>query len=147
MSIFGKKLKRKEIADKLYEYRKNNDGNLEIKSYIKGFIEIIENYISKSNFESDNDFLMVGRKKFLFDEFYDYLDHKEKHKLENPIRFAIGNLEEFICNNNWVNFSDVDKSKWIDGKTIDGKDFAELRNKNDRYSASGYICVKVNIKM
>ena len=136
------KLKRKDIADKLYEYRKNNDGKLDIKSYTNGFIEIVENFISKSIFESDNDFLMVGRKKFLFDEFNDYLDNKEKHKLENPIRFAIGNLEEFITNNNWVNISDVDKSKWKENKFINGKDFAELRDKNDRYSLAGYICLE-----
>ena len=136
------KLKRKNIADKLYEYRKNNDGNLDIKSYANGFVEIVESYILKSTFETNNDFLMVGRKKFLFDEFYDYLEHKEKHKLENPVRFAIGNVEEFICNPNFVNMSDVDKSKWKDGKIIDGKDFAELRDTNDRYSVTGIICLE-----
>lgn len=142
MSIFAKKLKREEIANKLYEYRKNNDGNLEIKSYTKGFIEIIENYINKSTFESDKDFIFGGRKKFLYNEFYDYLDNKEKHILEDPIRFAIGNLEEFICNNNQVYAEDVDKSKWKDGKIIDGKDIAELRRINDNYSSKGYICLE-----
>lgn len=142
MGLFNNKLKRKEIANKLYEYRKNNDGNLEIYTYNKGFIEIIEKYINKSTFESDKDFIFGGRKKFLYNEFYDYLDNKEKHKSENPVRFAIGNLEEFICNNNHIVAEDVDKSKWKDGKIIDGKDIVELRNKNDRYSATGYICLE-----
>lgn len=78
MGLFNNKLKRKEIANKLYEYRKNNDGNLEIYTYNKGFIEIIEKYINKSTFESDKDFIFGGRKKFLYNEFYDYLDNKER---------------------------------------------------------------------
>lgn len=78
MGLFNNKLKRKEIANKLYEYRKNNDGNLEIYTYNKGFIEIIEKYINKSTFEPDKDFIFGGRKKFLYNEFYDYLDNKER---------------------------------------------------------------------
>lgn len=142
MNLFDKRLKRKDIASKLYDYRNNNKENKDDKTYTDGFLKVIEDYFSKSKFDSDKDFIMTGRKKFLFDEFYDYLDHKENHKFDNPIRFAIGNLEEFICNNNWVNFSDVDKSKWKDGNIIDGKDFAELRDINDRYSAKGYICLE-----
>ena len=69
-------------------------------------------------------------------------DHKENHKFENTIRFAVGNVEEFICNFNFVNMFDVDESKWIDGKIISSKDFAELRDINDRYFATGIICLE-----
>ena len=135
MQLFNNKLKRKDIAEKLYNCR-NSD------NYENDFINIVENFISKHKFNSDKDFIFGGRKKFLYKEFYDYLDNKEKHKSENPVRFAIGNLEEFICNNNHIVAEDVEKSKWKDGKIIDGKDIVELRNKNDRYSATGYICLE-----
>lgn len=135
MQLFNNKLKRKDIAEKLYNCR-NSD------NYENDFINIVENFISKHKFDSDKDFIFCGRKKFLYNEFYDYLDNKEKHESENPVRFAIGNLEEFICNNNYIVPEDVDKSKWKDGKIIDGKDIVELRNKNDRYSATGYICLE-----
>lgn len=135
MQLFNNKLKRKDIAEKLYNCRNS-------ENYIKDFIDIVEENISKHTFESDKDFIFGGRKKFLYNEFYDYLDNKEKHILEDPIRFAIGNLEEFICNNNQVYAEDVDKSKWKDGKIIDGKDIAELRRINDNYSSKGYICLE-----
>ena len=140
MELFSsKKLKRKDIAEKLYECHKNEKDTTE---YINDFLKIVEDFITKSRFETDEDFIFGGRKKFLYEEFYDYLNNKEKHKSENPIRFAIGNLEEFICNNNFVNAEDVDKSKWIDGNKIDGKDIAELRDRNDKYSNKGYICLE-----
>ena len=104
MGLFNSKLKRKDIGEKLYNCRNS-------ENYIKDFIDIVEENISKHTFESDKDFIFGGRKKFLYNEFYDYLDNKEKHTLEDPIRFAIGNLEEFICNNNQVYAEDVDKSK------------------------------------
>lgn len=135
MGLFNNRLKRKDIAEKLYNCRNS-------ENYENDFINIVENFISKHKFESDKDFIFGGRKKFLYNEFYDYLDNKEKHKSESPVRFAIGNLEEFICNNNHIVAEDVDKIKWKDGKAIDGKDIVELRNKNDRYSATGYICLE-----
>lgn len=138
MKFFGSnnKLYRTKIAEKLYECR-NSD------NYINDFISTIDEYILKHTFESDDDFIFGGRKKFLYNEFFDYLDNKEKYKFDNPLRFAIGNLEEFICNNNFGTFAeDVDKTKWRDGKIIDDKDIVELRNKNDNYSKKGYICLE-----
>lgn len=43
-------------------------------------------------------------------------------------------MEEFICDDNFV--------FWQDVAVIVGKDFVEIRNKNDKYSASGYICLE-----
>ena len=139
MQLFKRKLKRNEITKELYECRKIEDD----QTYTINFINTVEKYISKSYFENDEDFIMGGRKKFLFNEFNDTLDgNKEIKGIDNPIRFAIGDLEEFICNNNYLSTQDVDKSKWKDGKTIDGKDFFELREKNNRYSNKGYICLQ-----
>lgn len=130
------KLKRKDIREKLHNI------NHSLEDFESNFVNVIEDCISNHKFESNEDFLFCGRKKFLYDEFYEYLDNKEKHEKENPIHFAIINLEEFICDDNFVFWQDVDKSKWKDGKVIDGKDFVEIRDKNDKYSASGYICLE-----
>lgn len=135
MQLFNNKLERKKIAEKLYNCR-NSD------NYENDFVNVVEKFISKHKFDSDKDFIFGGRKKFLYNEFYDYLDNKEKHIVENPIRFAIGYLEEFICNNNHLSPEDVDKSKWKNEIIIDGKDIVELRNKNDRYYETGYICLE-----
>ena len=122
------RLKRKDIREKLLSINHSSE-DFEIN-----FVDIVEDCISNRDFKSDENFLFCGRKKFLYDEFYEYLDNKEKHIKENPIRFAIINLEEFICDDNFVFGEDV--------KVIDGKDFVEIRNKNDKYSASGYICLE-----
>lgn len=122
------RLKRKDIREKLLSINHSSE-DFEIN-----FVDIVEDCISNHDFKSDENFLFCGRKKFLYDEFYEYLDNKEKHIKENPIRFAIINLEEFICDDNFVFGEDV--------KVIDGKDFVEIRNKNDKYSASGYICLE-----
>lgn len=139
MQLFRKKLKRDKIAKELYECRKIEDN----QEYKEKFINIVNKYFSKSYFENDETFIMGGRKKILFDEFNNILDgNKDIKGIDNPIRFAIGDLEEFICNNNHLSAEDVDKSKWKDEKVIDGKYFIELRNKNDKYSKEGYICLQ-----
>lgn len=120
------RLKRKDIREKLLSINHSSE-DFEIN-----FVDIVDDYISNHDFKSDEDFLFCGRKKFLYDEFYEYLDNKEKHIKENPIRFAIINLEEFICYGNFGFLQDVDKSK----------DFVEIRDRNDKYSATGYICLE-----
>lgn len=52
-----------------------------------------------------------------------------------------------MFNGNMLNYNDVDKDKWINGKIINGKDFIELRNKNDLYTNSGYICKQEKLKI
>lgn len=113
-----RKLNRNVIREKLYNINHNSE------DYENNFISIVDYYFSNYKFESNENFLFSGRKKFLYDEFYEYLNNKEKYKNENPIRFAITNLEEFISNDNFV------------------ADNSELRDKNDNYSASGYICLE-----
>lgn len=81
-------------------------------------------------------FLVV--EKNIYDEIIRIIRNEQKEK--EPLYFVLGSLEEFMCNGNMLNYNDVDKSKWINGKIIDGKDFIELRNKDDLYTNSGYIC-------
>lgn len=123
------KLKRKDIREKLRSIDYNS------KDFEFSFVNAIDDCISNHIFELDENFLFCGRKKFLYNEFFDYLDNKENHKDENPIRFAIINLEEFISDNNFVFLQDV-------GAFKDENNFTELRDKNDKYSASGYISLQ-----
>lgn len=132
-----KKLKRKDIA-KFYGYHSKN--NINDKETAINYLNEITNYLNKYSYESNNDFLMLGRKKFVYDEVMDILNGNKK--VDDPIYFVLGSLEEFICNNNQVYFSDVDKSKLKNGNIIDGKDYVEIRNKNDNYIKYGYICLE-----
>ena len=128
------KLKRNDIADRIYEYKSNNSEN---NNYVNEFLNIVEDYISKSMFEYDDDFIFGGRKKFLYDEFNNSLNNISNQNDESIFR-AISNIDEFICSNNYGTFIEsTDNSKSIDGKTI-----ALLREKNDRYSSKGYICLQ-----
>ena len=91
-------MKRSDIADKFYGYHsKNNinDPKLAI-NYLDQLIEFLDNY----QYESDNDFIMKGNKKSIYDEIVSILDGTKKE--ENPIYFILGSLEEFICNNNYI---------------------------------------------
>lgn len=134
----NEKLKRNDAADKFYGYHSKN--NVNSNEEILKYLEIIEEYLNSHQYESDADFIMGGRKKFIYNEMFDILDGKKKE--DNPLYFVLGSLEEFISNPNQVFFEDVDKSKWKDGKTIDGKDYAELRDRNDVYSSKGIICLE-----
>ena len=88
-------------------------------------------------------FLVV--EKNLYDEIVRIIRKEQKEK--EPLCFVLGSLEEFMFNGNMLNYNDVDKSKWINGKIIDGKDFVKLRNKDDLYTNSGYIFKQEKLKI
>lgn len=138
MQLFNKKpkLKRKEIAKKLYNYCKsNNDDN---KLYIYNYIKIVEDYMSKSSFESDKNFLMMGRKKFLFDEFNGILNNSDQYKqIDEKLRFVLGNLNEFIVDINFVSLTELMELEKEKGFSV-----SQLKNKNDDYYKKGYICLE-----
>ncbi len=136
--LFNKKLKRKDIAKKFYGYHSKN--NINNKNAAINYLNDIINYLNNYTYESNNDFLMLGRKKFVYDEVMDILNGNKK--VNDSIYFVLGSLEEFICNNNQVYASDVDKSKWKNEKIMDGKNYAEIRDKNDNYIKNGYICLE-----
>ena len=125
-----KKLKREIIAKKLWNIQKSN---YDTDKYVKEFLKIIKSYFDDSIFEPDEDFVFCGRKKFLYDEFNEYLDDNLDYKVDNQIRLATGNLFEFILNSNFVYFKDGDA--WEKG-------WNDLRERNDNYTKKGYICLQ-----
>ncbi len=140
--MFEKRLKRKTVADKFYGYHYKNNINDPIAA--NKYLDMLIDFFNKYKFKSDDNFIMAGRKKFIYDEVIEILNGIKK--VDNPIYFVLGSLEEFISNPNQVYFEDVDKSKWKQKengqKYIDGKDLAELRAKNGLYSVKGYICLE-----
>ena len=115
-------MKRSDIADKFYGYHSKNNIN-DPKSainYLDQLIEFLDNY----QYESDNDFIMEGNKKSIYDEIVSILDGTKKE--ENPIYFILGSLEEFICNNNYIS-------------SMYGHEKIE---KNNQYFSKGYICLE-----
>ena len=93
---------------------------------------------------------MKGRRKFLVDEFYEVLkdedNYNKKHCIDDPLYFALGNLEEILYGNNMVYASDVDKEKWEiqenGNHKIDGIHLKELRDINERYNSKKIICLE-----
>lgn len=73
-------------------------------------------------FESNENFVLCGRKKFIFDEITEILSGDKN--VDNPIYFVLGSLEEFICNNNFANISD------------------DNRELIDKYNEIGIICAE-----
>lgn len=121
------KLKRDEASTIYYEKRKKF--NIELKEQALDFLNELVLDLNKYEYPSNNDFVFGGRKKFTYDEIFDILDGKQKES--NPLYFVLGSLEEFISNNNHISMGEYD-----------GKDFAEIRDKNDRYISTGIICLE-----
>lgn len=133
----NKKLKRNEIEIKLYKCRKKYRDS---DAYSNIFINIVDKCLSNYAFESDDDFVIGSRKKFVYNEIFEVLDGIQKE--DDPIYFALDSLFQFICNPDTISSSALDESKWKDGKIVDGKDLAEIRDKYDRYISKGYICLE-----
>lgn len=134
--MFGNRLKRKDLSNKYDYYHVKNKIN--DKKHALIYLDELLNYLNQFDYYDDDNFIFGGRKKYLYDEIVRIIRNEQKEK--EPLYFVLGSLEEFMCNGNMLNYNDVDKSKWINGKIIDGKDFVELRNKDDLYTNSGYIC-------
>ncbi len=131
------RLKREDLANKFYGYHiknKINSSDLAIN-----YLNELQDYLNNYDYENDRDFIMGGRKKFVYDEIVEILNGNKS--VDDPLYFVLGSLEEFMCNQNQVYAEDVDKSKWKNG-VIDGHDIKELRDKNDRYSNNGIICLE-----
>lgn len=134
--MFGNRLKRKDLSNKYDYYHVKNKIN--DKKHALIYLDELLNYLNQFDYYDDDNFIFGGRKKYLYDEIVRIIRNEQKEK--EPLYFVLGSLEEFMCNGNMLNYNDVDKSNWINGKIIDGKDFIELRNKDDLYTNSGYIC-------
>ena len=123
------KIQRQEVARKYYG--KHSNINNEDKDSILNYLNEIKNYLNNYEYESNSDFIYCGRKKHIYEEIVNVLN--ETQKVDNPIYFALGSLEEFICNNNDVHISDSDDI---------GMNWNELREANDRYINTGVICLE-----
>ena len=86
----------------------------------------------------------------MVNEFYEVLNdennYNKKHVIDNPLYFALGNLEEILYGNNMVFADDVDKDKWIlqeDGtRRVNGIYIKEIRDIDIRYSNKKIICLE-----
>ena len=141
--MFGNRLKRKDLSNKYDYYHVKNKINDKKQALI--YLDELLNYLNQFDYYYDDNFIFGGRKKYLYDEIVRIIRNEQKEK--EPLYFVLGSLEEFMFNGNMLNYNDVDKDKWINGKIIDGKDFVELRNKDDLYTNSGYICKQEKLKI
>lgn len=132
MNLFNNKLNRKILVDKLINYRKENnyDNNY---SYFSGYIDIIEQEFLNHKFVSDSDFLIKGRRDFLVNEFYDVLknedDYNKKHCIDEPLYFALGNLQEILYGNNVISSIDINNDN-------------QIIKLNERYNKKNIICLE-----
>ena len=125
----SKKLLVRESLSELYGYHSKNNV-IDEKSALEYLNNIIQT-LSEYSFKSDEKFVLLGRKKIIYDEINDILNGTKK--VDNPIYFVLGSLEEFICNNNFVYMSDSEY--WEKG-------WDDLRNRNDIYSKNNIICLE-----
>lgn len=113
----------------LYGYPSKN--HITDKKQALEFINSIISELSNYSFNSDDNFVLLGRKKFIYDEINDILNGTKK--VDNPLYFVLGSLEEFICNNNFLHISDAEN--WEKG-------WKDLKNRNDIYSLKNIICLE-----
>ena len=112
-----------------YGYHSKN--NIDDKNSTLEYINKINSILSNYSFVSDENFVLLGRKKFIYDEICEILSGTKI--VDNPLYFVLGSLEEFICNNNFVYMSDSEH--WEKG-------WEDLRNRNDIYSQKNIICLE-----
>lgn len=136
-----KELKRSELCDKINDFSRinslnGNDKDLELIKYIEKVMNLYK-------YKTNKDYLLIGRKKALMNELETILNEYDSNKYvfsKNSEMMRV--LLQFITEGNRVYPEDVDKSLWKDGKYIDGKDFAKLREITDRYTLNGIICLE-----
>ena len=131
MKLFNKTLNRNTLVDKLIKYRNENKYN--DNNFLIGYIKIIEQEFLKHKFVSDSDFLIKGRREFLVNEFYDVLknedDYNKKHCIDEPLYFALGNLQEILYGNNTINSIDINKG-------------IQIIKINEKYNKKNIICLE-----
>ena len=135
-----KELKREVITKKIDDYiLKIDNVNLNDLDLIK-YIEK-ENYLHK--YKSNKDYQLIGRKKVLMNELETILnEYDDKKYVFSKIKEMIRVLLQFITEGSKIYPEDVEKSKWINGKRIDNRDYFQLRQMADRYTLNGIICLE-----
>lgn len=117
-------LRRKDFANVFYGYHsKNNISNSD--DAIK-YLEQINVYLNKFTYPNSSNFVLCGRKKFIYDEIISVINGSQ---VENdPLYFVLGSFEEFISNNNYINPSE--------------ENYNENKLKNEEYIKEGFVCVE-----
>lgn len=132
MILFKNKLIRNKLIDKLLEYRSNT--KYENNNFFKDYLKIIEDELQKSTFDSDSDFLTIGSREKIINEFYSVLtdndNYNKKNCIKDPLYFALGNIQELIINEFTIN------------TILPVDNFKELREKDIRYSNKKIICLE-----
>lgn len=139
MFLVKKELKREEIANKIDIFYRDKDNQDNILKLIK----FVENEIHSYKYKSNKDYMLLGRKKALMSELEEILNKYDENKYSfSKDEELIRVLLQFITEGNRAYPDDVDKSKWVDGKMINNSDLKELRDKCDRYTLCGVICLE-----
>ena len=116
------RLTRTEIAKKFFGYHSFNKISSALDTL--NYLYMINEYLNSYKYLSDSNFVFCGRKKFVYDEIMDILNHKITEK--EPLYFVLGSLEEFMGNDNFLCL----------------RDSVENIHKNDEYMKTGYICLE-----
>ena len=119
-----KYLYRTEIKNKYFGYHSKN--NISNNEKAKKYIDELGKFFRSYKYEEDTNFIMSGRKKYLYEEIFDILDGKKI--VYEPLYYVLGAFEEFISNNNYIG--------------PDEANFAEVSEKNKEYKEKGYICLE-----
>ena len=118
-------LKKDVLASKYYGF--HTKVNIGTTSNVINYLEELINYINSYEFNSDANFVLCVRKKYVVDEIKSIINKDEINY--DTVYFLLGSLEEFMCNNNHISMGEYES-----------KTFTELRDKNDEYIKTGLIC-------
>jgi len=133
MNIFKSKLRRKKLISKIEQYRENNKNNIIVPAYYLGIIEIIEDEFDRHKFESNLNFFLFGRRKFLVDEFYSCLEEENIN-----FEFVFGSIVELLMGYNNLQLRDIEEiSKIFEGYTAN-----QIIEKDTDYTKCGIICLE-----
>lgn len=138
-----RELKRDEISKEINDFYVSEKGkNLNSLELLK----CIENEIYSHKYKSNEDYSLIGRKKILTEELEKILNEEDRFEYIKSVcekdEELLRVLVQFIAEGQSVYPTDVEKTKWINGTTINGKDYSELRKIADRYTLSGIICLE-----
>ena len=114
--MFKKNLVRSSLLHEILTYRKSNIYEKDNIKYFKKYLKIIHKAFKASKFKKDESFLLKGTRMNNIDNFYNTLDNKDNfntlNSIDDPLYYALENLEKLLLGTNNITAKDVDKSKW-----------------------------------
>ena len=133
MNLFKSKLRRKKLITRIDQYRENNKNNMIVPDYYLRIIEIIEDEFDRHKFESNLDFFLFGRRKFLVDEFYSCLEEENIN-----FDFVFGSIVELLMGYNNLQLRDIEEIS----KIFAGYSAIQIIEKDNNYTKCGIICLE-----